>query len=209
MLEFGRDGVWNWTPRADQVVIAHQGRMRSLMSRPRCGRGCRNRWIFHRSTARLFPAIGWFLRWITDFLRRRPRWRGAWPVLAECGVRAEDVLILQPAAGSRSRRRPTHAVCCPMQCGRRCAGNDTIPHWKGAAGISPPVRQESAFTLLANCSMPTLCSRSRWPGLIPCRARVRRCRSLSRAVHTPRPSPRRMGKDTGNFSPKMTARSAS
>lgn len=98
MLEFGRDGVWNWTPRADQVVIAHQGPEDVVDVTSAVRAGLSQPLDFPPLNRAIVPGDRVVIALDHGLPQASAAVAGVWPVLSECGVRAEDVLILQPGS---------------------------------------------------------------------------------------------------------------
>ncbi len=105
VFEFGCDGTWEWTPRADQVVLHHSGPEQTVDAAAAVRAGLTQPLDFPPlSTAlvsgdRVVLAVDRGLPLAAEVVA------GIWPVLAESGIRPQDVLILQPGGWTNSAQR--------------------------------------------------------------------------------------------------------
>lgn len=104
-FEFGREGTWDWTPRADQVIRQHSGPDHRVDVAAAVRAGLTQPIDFPPlNTAlvegdRVVLAIDRGLSQAADVVA------GVWPVLAESSIRAQDVLILQPGGWTSSAQK--------------------------------------------------------------------------------------------------------
>lgn len=105
-LEFGREGVWEWSPRADQVVLSHTGPDQAVDVAATVRAGLSQPLDFPPLNRALVAGDRVTLAMDRGLPQAAAIVAGIWPVLAECGIESQDVLILQPG-GWKAVSSPT------------------------------------------------------------------------------------------------------
>ncbi len=104
-FEFGSSGTWNWTPRADQVVLSHTGPGEAVDASAAVRAGLTQPLDFPPLSTALVDGDRVVLAIDRGLPQAAEIVAGIWPVLNECGIRPQDVLILQPGGWTVSEQR--------------------------------------------------------------------------------------------------------
>ena len=104
-FEFGREGIWNWTPRTNPVVLHHSGPKETVDATAAVRAGLTQPLDFPPLSSALVDGDRVVLAIDRGLPQAAEIVAGVWPVLSESGIRPQDVLILQPGGWTSSGQR--------------------------------------------------------------------------------------------------------
>lgn len=104
-LEFGCEGNWEWTPRADQVILQQSGPAHTVDATAAVRAGLTQPLDFPPLSSALVQGDRVVLAIDRGLPQSAEIVSGIWPVLAESGIRPQDVLILQPGGWTSASQR--------------------------------------------------------------------------------------------------------
>ncbi len=112
LLEYGREETWEWMPRAGQVVLSHSGPDTTVEIASTVRSGLSQPLDFPPLNTALVDGDRVVLAMDRGLCEAASIVAGVWPVLAECQIRPQDVLILQPAGWKSSAQQadPRHLL---------------------------------------------------------------------------------------------------